>query len=286
MSADTSELPVKARVRRRRSALAAVLAAGLALTAVAAVEGLRTPDTPPDPLDAQWTQVFTQTFDTDAPLGTFLTAYPDFGAYTGPWTDSRLDKRAQVGHYDPARTLSASAGAMNIWLHYDEALQQFLVAAPYPRPGVMKYGRFSMRMRADVVDGYSAAPVLWPDSEDPVAEGQINFPQGDLDGKPFRAVQHYATPAGGAAAFNADADPTQWHTYDIAWSPGLVEFFVDGASIGASMTAVQSKPMHWVLQFQTDQNATPSAAAKAAQGYVQIDSVTVYRLTDSPADES
>ncbi|MEI6622988.1 MAG: glycoside hydrolase family 16 protein, partial [Actinomycetes bacterium] len=74
--------------------------------------------------------------------------------------------------------------------------------------------------------------------------------------------------------FNTRVDPTAWHVYETAWSPGKVEFFVDGVSIGSSTTNVPTTAMHWVLQMETQISST--APPTTAQGHVQIDWVKVY----------
>jgi len=153
-------------------------------------------------------------------------------------------------------------------------LGRFLVAAPTPNLPTMTYGRFSMRLRTDRIPGYKIAPLLWPDSESWPNDGEIVFPEGDLNGSALEAFHHYARSAGGQDSFNTGVDPTQWHVYETLWSPGKVEFLVDGHSIGSSTNYVPSKPMHWVLQMETQ--ISSAAPSTSAQGHVQIDWVKAY----------
>lgn len=221
-----------------------------------------------------WKQVLAEDFTTAAPLGSFLSAYSNMGAYPYPWTDTSRNVRSNPGYYHPAKTLSASGGVMDAWLHYDSALGRHVVAAVTPKLPTMTYGRFSLRMRADKIPGYKIAPLLWPDSESWPSDGEIDFPEGDLDGTALSAFSHYANPNGGQDWFGTKVDPTQWHTYETLWSPGRIEFLVDGTSIGVSTTNVPSKAMHWVLQMETA--ITSTAPSTSAQGHVQIDWIKAY----------
>ncbi|MEI6621628.1 MAG: carbohydrate-binding protein [Actinomycetes bacterium] len=223
-----------------------------------------------------WRSVFAEDFNTSAPLGSFLTTYKNFGAYPLGYTDTSRNLRSNPGSYYPEKTLSVSNSVMDAWLHYDATLGKYLVAAPKPLHQTTTYGRYSMRLRADSIPGYKIAPLLWPDSDAIKwpAGGEIDFPEGDLDGTPLAGFAHYANPNGGQDYFNTRVDPTAWHVYETAWSPGKVEFFVDGVSIGSSTTNVPTNAMHWVLQMETQISSV--APSTTAQGHVQIDWVKVY----------
>lgn len=221
-----------------------------------------------------WKAVVGEEFTTDAALGTFLATYQNFGAYPYPWTDTSRNVRSNPGYYHPEKTLSVSGGALDAWLHYDSELGRYLVAAPTPNLPQMTYGRFAMRLRADRIAGYKIAPLLWPDSERWPDDGEIDFPEGDLDGTSLKAFHHYARSTGGQDVFDTRVDPTAWHVYETIWSPGRVEFLVDGQSIGSSTNYVPSTPMHWVLQMETEISST--APPTSSSGHVQIDWVKAY----------
>ncbi|MDZ7577871.1 MAG: glycoside hydrolase family 16 protein [Candidatus Nanopelagicales bacterium] len=227
-----------------------------------------------------WTPIYREDFNTPAPLGSFLATYGStFGAYPYPWADTSRSLRSDPGYYHPGKTLSVADGVMDAWLHYDAELGRVLVAAPYPKLPKMRYGRFALRLRAPAVHGYRIAPMLWPDSDRYPTDGEINMPEGGLARREFVAYAHYAQPAG-------TPGPTQdiipigvngedWHVYEIAWSPGKVEFFVDGESIGASTHAVPDKPMHWVLQFETLLNT--ESPSRSAEAHVYVDWVEAWK---------
>ncbi|MEI6623582.1 MAG: glycoside hydrolase family 16 protein, partial [Actinomycetes bacterium] len=270
-------------VWRRRVGLVAV---AILVVGVLGMAGCGTgPATSPKPLPpsdrAGYEYVFYDNFDTPAPLGTFLDVYGDtFRAYDEPYQDTSRSKRGTTsGYYDPGRTLSVANGNLDAWLHYDSTLGKYLVSAVIPKLPTMAYGQFVIRLRTDKIPGYKAVPLLWPDSDNWPADGEIDFPEGPLDGSPWSAVMHYAQSDGGQDSFDTGVNGDHWHDYEIDWSPGQVDFLVDGKRIGRATHAVPAQPMHWVLQFETLPDGP--APSKDAQGHVYIDWVKVYRAVSS-----
>lgn len=239
-----------------------------------------TPVAPGRGADGPWEQVFSQDFDQAAPLGSFMGVYGSkFTDYPYPWTDTSRTLRSNPGYYNTAKTVSVENGYLDIWLHYDSQLAQYLVAALLPRLPTMRYGKFSLRMNADRTPGYKSSPLLWPDSDTFPDDGEIDIPEGSLGGKPFMAFSHYAQPASVPGptqdVFSTGVNGADWHTYEVVWTPGRVEFLVDDQSIGASTKAVPSNPMHWVLQFETGLGTT--APPQSSQGHVRIDWVQAWQ---------
>jgi hypothetical protein len=226
-----------------------------------------------------WRQLFVEDFTRPAPLGTFMTdAYygPRFArTYPYPWKDT-----SKNGTYDPAKTLAVADGRLDVDLY--TAGSEICVAAVEPTLPLTSrgqtYGRYAIRFRADAVPGYKTAWLLWPDSG-LRSEGEIDFPEGNLDGT-IRAYMHHAsndgtgTSLGVQDAFRSSAGYPDWHTAVIEWSPGLVRFFLDGILLGTSTSQVPSRPMHWVIQTETALGGvvpSPSAA-----GHVEIDWVAAW----------
>lgn len=238
---------------------------------------------PPSGASGSWNQVFSEDFDTAATLGQFLDVYgSSFSDYPYPWTDTSRTVRSNPGYYNTAKTVSAENGYLDVWLHYDTQLSQYLVAALLPKLPTMQYGKFALRLSADTTRGYRISPLLWPDSDNFPQDGEIDMPEGPLNGSNFAAFSHYAQPAGTPGPFQ-DSFPTgvngsAWHDYEIEWSPGQVEFLVDGQSVGVATKAIPSEPMHWVLQFETIISA--SAPPQSAQGHVRIDWLQAWQWSD------
>ncbi len=289
---DSGKANKPSRFSRLRIVLLAITAAVILVGGlrVLGVFGVAEPggagSTAPMPADelSGWTPIFSEDFDTPAPLGTFLTKYAaTFTAYPYPWTDTSRTLRSDPGYYYPEKTLSVANGVMDAWLHYDTELKRFLVAAPEPKLPKMLYGRFAFKLRAVKAPGYKIAPMLWPDSDRHPDDGEINMPEGDLNGRQFGAYSHHAVPAG--TRRQVDGFPTgvngqEWHVYETAWSPGKVEFFVDGKLIGTSTTAVPNTPMRWVLQFETHINKKPPATN--AESHVLVDWMKVWKWDGQP----
>ncbi|MGV1037674.1 MAG: glycoside hydrolase family 16 protein [Candidatus Nanopelagicales bacterium] len=223
----------------------------------------------------RWQRVFAEGFGRSAPRGTFLNRYRNFDSYRFPATDTSRQVRSNPGFYNTDRTVSATGGKLDSWLHYDSSLGKYLVAAVLPQLPRMRYGKFSMRLRADTIPGYKIAPLLWPDSGKWPNDGEIDFPEGDLNGGSLAAFHHHATSRGTQQHFSTRVSHRRWHTYETIWTPGRVAFRVDGRRIGVSRKQVPNKPMHWVLQFETAIRS--QAPSKGANGHVQIDWIKASR---------
>jgi hypothetical protein len=224
-----------------------------------------------------WRQIFADDFTTDVPLGSFPSAVSSrWGAYPDGWKDT-------TGHgtYMPSKVLSVKGGMLNYGLRSENGVR--LVSAPYPKiddpitPGNGQlYGRYAVRFRADALPLYKTAWLLWPDSEVWPRDGEIDFPEGDLDGR-ISAFMHKqgATSGGDQDAFSTNATFPTWHTAVTEWTATSVKFILDGVVIGTSTTRIPNTPMHWVLQTETA--LTSQWPAESTAGNVQIDWVAVYK---------
>lgn len=226
-----------------------------------------------------WRQIFTDDFTTSVGVGSFPgTAYGDRWSGYGDDVPDTFGNTGGAGRYYPSTVLSVDGGLLNMYLHTENGVP--MVAAPSPilpggQPyGGQLYGRYAVRFRADAVPGYKTAWLLWPTSRLWPDDGEIDFPEGDLEGT-ISAFAHYANPNGQQDAFSTDATYATWHTAVTEWSPGRVEFFLDGVSTGVSTTDVPDTPMYWVLQTETCL-AADCQPDDAAAGNVQVDWVAVW----------
>lgn len=227
---------------------------------------------------AGWHQVFAADFCYSVPLGHFPSAVSGtWGAYPDGWRDTTGN-----GVYDCSLVCSVSGGTLNLYLHTINGVHY--VAAPFPKiPGTnawnggnygMLYGRYEIRFRADSVAGYKTAWLLWPDDNLSPPNGEIDFPEGDLNAH-ICAFMHYEGTSGGQDVYCTPATYPAWHTAIIEWTPSAVTFMLDGSVIGVSTKDVPSTPMHLVLQTETSMDEP--APASGAAGTVHIAWVTVYR---------
>jgi beta-glucanase (GH16 family) len=220
-----------------------------------------------------WQQVFADDFTTDVPLGQFPSAVSTkWTAYADGWKDT-----SKNGRYSPSKVLSVGSGVLNMYLHTENGVH--MVAAPQPklngpgRSGGLLYGRYAVRYKADPLPGYKAAWLLWPDSND-WTDGEIDFPEGNLDRKTYAFMHHRGTPTA-QDAFATTAGFDAWHTAVTEWTPQSVKFYLDGVLVGstANTAMIPNTPMHWVLQTETALNSVP---ADSAAGNVQVDWVAAY----------
>ncbi len=223
-----------------------------------------------------WRQVFTDNFATDVPVGSFPGSVygSKWSAYLDGWTDT-----SGRGQYYPSKVLSVQNGILTYYIHTENGIP--MVSALEPKlPGEpagkgQLYGRYTVRFRADSLYGYKAVCLLWPDSGVWPRDGEIDFPEGDLNGIISGFVHHMAGTTGSDQdAFDTQATYGSWHTATTEWTPGKVTFILDGQTIGMSTTRVPNTPMHWVLQTETALDGPIPAASTA--GNVQIDWVTMY----------
>ena len=224
-----------------------------------------------------WNQVFADDFVTNVALGSFP------NAVRARWGDSYPDgwqDTTRNGTYAPSKVVSIAGGVMNLHLHTENGVH--MVAAPVPtivRAGGpkrgLRYGRYVVRFRADPLPGYKTAWLLWPDSENWPGDGEIDFPEGNLDG-PIKAFVH---PQGGTSGAHSDrfvttAMYTSWHTAVIERTADRIVFLLDGKVVGIATDHIPNTPMHWVLQTETALTGPPPT--DATDGNVQIDWVTAY----------
>ena len=221
-------------------------------------------------------QVFADTFNTSIPLGSFSRSTPGWtDTYPYPWPDTTGN-----GHYYPEKVISTHDGVMDLFLHTDPTLGP-LVAAPVPTwnggPD-QTYGRYVIRFKADSVPGYKTAWLLWPSDDVWPAHGEIDFPEGSLDGTIGGYVHYMNGTSGGDQYAMPDTGVRyadgNWHTATIDWLPSGVTFTLDGNVVGKTTQRIPSTPMHWVIQTETDTGGP--APSPSASGHVLIDWVAVY----------
>jgi hypothetical protein len=222
-----------------------------------------------------WHQVFADDFTKTVPLGSFgasnISGWQDTYPYNWPDTSG-------AGHYYPEKTISVHDGTMDLFPHTDPKLGP-LVAAPVPTwsggPD-QTYGRYVIRFKTDNIPGYKTAWLLWPSDDVWPAHGEIDFPEGSLDGT-IGGYVHYMNGTSGSDQYampdtGVKYSDGNWHTAQIDWLPTGVTFTLDGKVVGRTTQRVPSTPMHWVIQTETDNGTPPPSSA----GHVYIDWATVY----------
>ncbi len=114
------------------------------------------------------------------------------------------------------------------------------------------YGRWEFRARTDKGRGRGSAILLWPDSLNKDADGELDMmevPREDRSQAHF--VIHYSA-QNKLAGNKVGGDFSQWHTFAMDWLPDRITWYVDG-----------------VKQFETfDKNVIPTSRMHLA---IQLD---------------
>lgn len=231
---------------------------------------------------AGWTQIFADDFDYTVALGDFPAQAPHWYAYPDGWKDT-----SKNGTYEPSLVCSVGGSVLDMYLHTDPATGLICVSAPVPLlPGTpfsswgvvgQLYGRYSACFRSDPVPGFKTAWLLWPDSNLWPTDGEIDFPEGNLNSN-INAYMHWQGGTSGSSqtGFSTKATYNDWHVMVLEWTASACTFILDGTVVGSATDAalIPSTPMHWVLQTETQLSG--GAPLPAAAGHVQVDWVTVY----------
>jgi len=216
-----------------------------------------------------WRQVFADDFTKQVRPGHFRQAL------SGRWhayTDGSADT-SKHGVYMTSKVVSVHDGVLDFYLHSENHVP--MGAALVPALPTMLYGRYIIRFKADPLPGYKLVCLLWPDSEVWPRDGEIDFPEGDLNGKIWLFAHHQDALSGGdQEAYSTTKKFPTWHTAVITWSPAKIVFVLDGVKVGSSTTQVPRTPMHWVLQAETTLNGT--SPPDNAAGHVLVDWLTAY----------
>lgn len=238
-----------------------------------------------------WHQVWVDNFSASLPVGSFtgcnssarrctgLAGSPEYNqiwAYPDGWRNGY-----NTGTYAPTRTISEQNGLLDLYLHTEGDTD--LIAAPVPvingpgAKGGLLYGRYAIRFKATPTfpsdPCYKTAWLLWPDSEVWPRDGEVDFPEGRLNGTigGFVHFQDGTSASDQYAAPNTGVAYTAWHTATTVWRRSSVRFLLDGAVVGETKTRIPNTPMHWVIQ--TESSCVPAATTS---GHVKIDWATAY----------
>jgi hypothetical protein len=231
-----------------------------------------------------WKHVFVEDFSAgDVPLGGF--PGPLYRArWSAGYKDGTPDTAGQkndgkTGYY-PSKVLSVRNGTLDWYLHSENGITMGAAPMPKipntasnpPRANSLLYGRYSVRYRADALPGFKTAWLLWPDSGVWPRDGEVDYPEGDLAKIIYGAVHYDRNGRDAFEKLDSDQFVTTWHVATMEWTPGRVEFFLDGRSLGVSNKA-PTVPMHLILQTESCLTGCP---APTAQGHVSLDWISIW----------
>lgn len=120
------------------------------------------------------------------------------------------------------------------------------------------YGRWEVCAKSSVASpNYHSVVLLWPDSENWPADGEIDFMEIlDPQRQTVTASLNHRSPKiptapGDDPNFRASIqiDATQWHSWAVEWSPARVAGFVDGMRWFEVTDHIPQNAMHLCLQL-------------------------------------
>ncbi len=252
-----------------------------------------------------WHQIFTDDFTTNVTVPNFFSVY---GNRWRSYGDGVSDTSGNGRRYD-TQVLSVTNGILNIYIHTALVNGTYVhmvgspvqVLSPWDPncktvngtgcwPGQL-YGRYSIRMRADLLSNYKTAFLLWPQSQNWSYDGEIDFPESlhDLTGPINAAVWweygNYADDDQNWWTVTGSGFYNNWHTYTIDWTPNAIVYYIDGdvvenfsgsiATWSDGRSKIPNTPMYWVLQTETQLTPIVNPANNIA-GNVQVDWAAAY----------
>jgi len=144
--------------------------------------------------------------------------------------------------------------------------------------GGQKYGRWEGRVRAPASDrSYNALLLLWPDSENWPAGGEIDFMEMDDSTRQRTSMFVHFGPDDRQLTSRVKADATQWHNWAVEWTPDHIATFLDGNEWyrTSNPLAQPPGPMHLCIQLDW---FPANAGSKVQQSSMQVDWVAQYPL--------
>lgn len=201
--------------------------------------------------------------------------------YEDGWRDTASSSGVDPSlpsRYMPSQVLSTANGQM-VWHLFNDGSGARSAAVQVG--GNQLYGRYAFRYKADALDGFKTAVLLWPGSDVWPRDGEIDFPEGALDGVIEGYMHRQGATSGGDQDFisTSGARPQVWHTCVIEWKANSLKFFLDGVQQGSTLTSrVPNTPMHYVLQIESDLGGNQPPVGTS--GYLYCD--WVCRWTDDP----
>ena len=155
-----------------------------------------------------------------------------------------------AGWYDP-RHVSVSNGMLVISAYRDKRDGgRWATGGLSSSPGLAQtYGKYLVRFRLDPGIGVGHAALLMP--ADNSWPPEIDFSEDNGSGRTGTlATLHYGKHDTHEDAWLGSVNLTQWHTLGVQWSPGKLQYTIDGR-IWKTMTGSSVPALPMVLDLQT-----------------------------------
>lgn len=137
------------------------------------------------------------------------------------------------------------------------------------------YGRYTIRARMDKGWGVRAVALLWPAA--PVWPPEVNFYElnaNDASRTKNNLTNHYP-PGNQMTHASVKGNFTEWHTMAVWWSPGLLEYRLDGRTVARMTNHVPNQPMWLGLQSKVGGMSASPTYSTPSQVDFEIDWVQI-----------
>lgn len=225
-----------------------------------------------------WNMVWNTSFPKDLTLGQWSMCDSDtkvcsglpkpyvnhLGAYPQGWPDTATKDGLPVGGiYDPDTTLSISNNMLHVNMWRGQTGPNHVAAIiPLASKGQL-YGRYVERFRvSQVAVGFKSAHLLWP--AQPGSAFEVDFPERDWDKDIYAFVHSGSLPQ---IVISTTDVWTDWHVSDLRWSPGLLEFYLDGSLLQSITDTryVPNVPMSWIIQNESSLDGETTSPGSSGQ---------------------
>lgn len=237
-----------------------------------------------------FTQIVAQDYNTpialnDASGANIETVYPGHKAY------DNFQDTSKNGWYDKSpKTVYVANSNLILNCHWDTVLGRPSVAYVAPNGyTAQQYGKWTWRMRAPVganVMEYKIVPLFWPGSN-VFGDGEWDFPENGIGSITDVQINLHTATVANASQGNGTTvsgiKVSDWHTYDVEWTPTQAKFSIDGIvrrTITSSSIAWPPGTFRWGLQSECANltvGSTPPATTSL--GVVYVDWFTQYTYT-------
>lgn len=224
-----------------------------------------------------WTHVFSDDFDTTVALGSWPTSV------SSKWQDYSGYHSFTGGYFAPTQVTTQHDSLLDMYLHEEAGTGRWLQSSPQPildssgtaAGKYQTYGRYAVRFYTETVDKFYLAWLTWPQSEVWPGDGEIDFPEGELDGNIGAYTHHQGATTGGDQDGFLSGVTTggAWHTAVIEWAPNRVRYILDGTVIGTSINRLPNTPMRYAMMTTVSPAGFPVGGATAR---VWVDWVSVW----------
>lgn len=250
------------------------------------------PSTTPKPDATHFVSLFSESFSKDATSDSWFQADQSKSSYTGStgvnWYSAPSTVKDSFGNPYSQSIVSVHDGVLDINPQTINNVSSGALITPTASKAspYQKYGKFSFTMKtSSPTNPYRLTAALYPESGDPLTDGEIVFPDGLLNqsngvngyylfgGKdcPDIGCVIQSTPVAGG--FNSQES----HTYTVEWTPTSIKYSINNAVVFTLDSHIPTQPMRF--QIAVNSTAVNDVTRDTNDTHVFISDVKVWKYT-------